>query len=74
MADLMDLSQERQALLLDAQIANARKLSVMPSAFKCEDCEEPIPEARRIALSGVDTCVSCQQLREAKCRSYVVQS
>lgn len=74
MADLMDLSQERQALLLDAQIANARKFSVMPSAFKCEDCDEPIPEARRITLSGVDTCVSCQQLREAKYRSYVVQS
>jgi len=35
MADLMDLSQERQALLLDAQIANARKFSVSIARKRC---------------------------------------
>ncbi|WP_413510462.1 TraR/DksA family transcriptional regulator [Serratia liquefaciens] len=66
MADLMDLSQERQALLLDAQIASARKFSVTPSAFKCEDCDAPIPAARRVAIPGVYTCVGCQHIREVK--------
>ncbi|NXZ87931.1 TraR/DksA C4-type zinc finger protein [Serratia fonticola] len=74
MADLMDIAQERQALILDAQIANARKSSVMPSAFKCEDCDAPIPEARRIALLGVETCVACQHRREAMRRHYAVQA
>jgi len=26
----------------------------------CEECEEPIPEARRNAIPGVRLCVSCQ--------------
>lgn len=26
----------------------------------CEECGEPIPEARRLALPGVRLCVACQ--------------
>lgn len=26
----------------------------------CEDCEEPIPEARRRAVPGVRRCIRCQ--------------
>jgi phage/conjugal plasmid C-4 type zinc finger TraR family protein len=66
MADSMDYSQENQALLLETQIANARKPSALPSAFVCEECDAPIPAARRVAVPGVDTCVSCQQRREAQ--------
>jgi phage/conjugal plasmid C-4 type zinc finger TraR family protein len=68
MADLMDIAQERQALILEAQIANARSSSTMPSAFFCEDCDAPIPPARRVAVLGVETCVSCQHIREAQRR------
>lgn len=35
------------------------------SARVCVECEEPIPEARRLALPGVQTCVDCQTLLEA---------
>ncbi|ENE2355330.1 TraR/DksA C4-type zinc finger protein [Serratia marcescens] len=70
MADLMDYEQERQALVLNAQIANARKSSALPSAFVCEECDAPIPAARRAAVPGVDTCVSCQQIRETKSHLY----
>jgi phage/conjugal plasmid C-4 type zinc finger TraR family protein len=31
----------------------------------CEECGEPIPEARRRALAGVRTCVACQSRRDA---------
>ncbi|MBH2783132.1 TraR/DksA C4-type zinc finger protein [Serratia marcescens] len=70
MADLMDYEQERQALVLNAQIANARKSSALPSAFVCEECDAPIPAARRAAVPGVDTCVSCQQIRETRSHLY----
>jgi phage/conjugal plasmid C-4 type zinc finger TraR family protein len=29
------------------------------SRTHCADCEEPIPEARRVALPGVKLCVDC---------------
>ncbi|MBH2779232.1 TraR/DksA family transcriptional regulator [Serratia marcescens] len=70
MADLMDYEQERQALVLEAQIANARKSSTLSSAFVCEECDAPISAARRAAVPGVDTCVSCQQIRETQSHLY----
>jgi phage/conjugal plasmid C-4 type zinc finger TraR family protein len=33
---------------------------------ECEECGEPIPEGRRLALPGVRTCVACQSGRDAK--------
>ena len=32
----------------------------------CDECGEPIPEARRKALPGVRTCVSCQTARDGR--------
>ncbi|ADM98760.1 MULTISPECIES: TraR/DksA family transcriptional regulator [Dickeya] len=70
MADSMDISQEQQAMLLDAQIAHARKAPVAHTAHVCEDCDAPIPEARRQAIPGVTCCVACQEIREQKQRHY----
>ena len=36
------------------------------SATHCENCGEPIPAARRRALPGTRTCVSCQAERDAR--------
>lgn len=36
------------------------------SETQCAQCGDPIPEARRIALPGVRTCVSCQAVRDAR--------
>ena len=36
------------------------------SAEECDECGEAIPEARRKALPGVRTCVSCQSGRDAQ--------
>ncbi|HWW55513.1 MAG TPA: DksA/TraR family C4-type zinc finger protein [Sphingopyxis sp.] len=34
----------------------------------CEDCGNDIPEARRKALPGIRTCVTCQSGRDAAIR------
>lgn len=68
MADTIDMAQERQALMLEKQIAYARPVATAPSALCCADCDAAIPVARRIAIPGVSRCVTCQQLSEAKQR------
>ena len=42
------------------QKARARMPVGRESGDYCEECGEPIPEARRKALPGVQTCVPCQ--------------
>ena len=39
MADAMDIEQERQQLILDAQIEQARHLAV-PGTARCASCQE----------------------------------
>ena len=36
-----------------------------PSLARCEECDAPIPEARRKAVLGVRLCVSCQSAHDA---------
>lgn len=38
--------------------------SVGESAEFCDECDEPIPEARRQAIPGVRLCVNCQSGRD----------
>ncbi|KYP88492.1 hypothetical protein WB91_17235 [bacteria symbiont BFo1 of Frankliniella occidentalis] len=64
MADSMDLVQQRVEENLAHALAIAIKHPTAPSAFFCEDCDAPIPEARRKALDGVTHCVSCQEALE----------
>ena len=35
-----------------------------PGLERCEECDAPIPEARRKAVPGVKLCVPCQQARD----------
>jgi phage/conjugal plasmid C-4 type zinc finger TraR family protein len=35
----------------------------------CEECGDPIPEARREAIPGVKLCVACQSERDAEERA-----
>ena len=41
-----------------------------PSASHCQQCGEPIPEARRDALPGVRLCIACQQKADAEARHF----
>ena len=34
------------------------------SAERCEECDEPIPQARREAVPGVKFCIKCQSERD----------
>lgn len=56
---------------IDASVEDAARLARSrlpsgPSLTHCEECEEPIPEARREALPGVRLCVECQSERDAE--------
>jgi len=42
----------------------ARRVATGESRTHCAECEEPIPEARRIALPGVKLCIDCMQERD----------
>ncbi|WP_338560648.1 TraR/DksA family transcriptional regulator [Erwinia sp. E_sp_B04_7] len=64
MADSMDLVQQRTEEMLARNIAQVTHRLVTVSASFCEDCDAPIPEARRRAVQGVTRCVACQQMAE----------
>ena len=42
----------------------AQKRPTGESRTHCAECEEPIPEKRRVALPGVKLCLECQQERD----------
>lgn len=70
MADAMDLAQQREQEDRERHISNARSRIDAPSRFLCEECDAPIPEARRIAIPGVAFCVTYQQIAELKHKHY----
>ena len=37
---------------------------------ECEECGDPIPEARRKAIPGVRLCITCQQEKDSKNASH----
>lgn len=45
-----------------AEVERARKrMAQGVGRERCEDCEDPIPLARRLAVPGVSRCVRCQE-------------
>ncbi len=52
---------------VDEAVERARsRIPEGPGRADCEECGEPIPEARRRALPGVRLCVDCQSERDAE--------
>jgi phage/conjugal plasmid C-4 type zinc finger TraR family protein len=54
---------------IDATIKDAIKrarsqLPQGPGLTHCEQCDTPIPEARRKAMPGVRLCISCQEAHD----------
>ena len=47
----------------DAVTAARARMPQGESAEFCDECGEPVPEKRRLALPGVRTCVQCQAER-----------
>lgn len=51
------------------EIARVRsRLSGGESLRECENCGEPIPESRRLAVPGVRLCLQCQQEEDSRHR------
>ncbi len=66
MPDDLDLTEAREAALIEARIAQAQR-QVQPAgepARECCDCGGVIPELRRQKMPSARRCVPCQQARE----------
>lgn len=65
MPDDMDFCQQiNQERVDDALAEHIRHRPIGESRETCIDCDEPIPEARRLAVPGCRRCVDCQTLLE----------
>jgi len=62
MADIADQGNEQAEYLLEVALARRPKLPTWPSAEDCESCGVDIPQARREAVPGCQTCIECQTL------------
>jgi phage/conjugal plasmid C-4 type zinc finger TraR family protein len=57
--------QEQIDASVEDAVRKARsQLPQGPSLSECRECDEPIPEARRQAIPGVQLCVNCQSERD----------
>ncbi len=59
---------DRASLIIESDCSRAIKSARaalnsgnLESAIECEDCEEPIPEARQKVMPGCTRCVACQE-------------
>ena len=57
-------NEQIEATINDAIARAKRALPQGESLTHCEECDSPIPEARRLAMPGVYLCVRCQQSLE----------
>lgn len=70
MSDVVDRANDEAAFDVAIALANRPQPSNAISLEWCEDCGNEIPEARRIALPGVERCVDCAREQEKKDKVY----
>lgn len=65
MTDVFDRAQEREEEMRSDALAEryrrAHGHEPRASATHCLHCDSPIPEGRRLAVPGVQTCRECQE-------------
>lgn len=66
----IDRACERTAEILERRIAAHVNRPVGVSAFECADCGQPIPTERRMIITGVTRCTTCQDIFELKQKHY----
>ncbi|MBW8356688.1 transcriptional regulator [Pseudomonas protegens] len=67
MADVIDIANDQADYFLQVALdRRQRQATTAASAEFCEDCDDPIPLPRQQMVRGCQTCVSCQELREAR--------
>ncbi|QIH08936.1 MULTISPECIES: TraR/DksA C4-type zinc finger protein [unclassified Pseudomonas] len=63
--DVADLAQDNDFNEAALQIHNTRtQRRSGPSAYRCEECGDAIPEERRQAEPGTEHCVDCKSALE----------
>ncbi len=65
-AEIIDQANELAQQRLDQAIQVHRINRNAVSAEHCEECGDTIPQARRIAVPGCQTCADCQSLIELR--------
>ena len=66
-----DAVNEQINSTIEDAVARARgEIPRGESLEECEECVEPIPEARRKAMPGVRLCITCQQNNDSKNASH----
>ncbi|EQB4816767.1 TPA: DksA/TraR family C4-type zinc finger protein [Citrobacter amalonaticus] len=66
-----DAVNEQINSTIEDAVARARgEIPRGDSLYECEECGDPIPEARRQAVPGVRLCLNCQQEKDSQKSSY----
>lgn len=73
MPDIIDTAAEIEELQRNAALSAHRLNRNSVSAERCEECDEPIPEPRRAAVPGCQTCAECQGIIELKNKQRGIQ-
>ncbi|MEO6185728.1 MAG: DksA/TraR family C4-type zinc finger protein [Steroidobacteraceae bacterium] len=60
------VQEQIDATVKDAVDRAKSKLPTGASLLHCAECGHEIPEARRIAIPGVQLCISCQEIADRK--------
>jgi len=67
MADVIDMANDQADYLLQVALGRRQQVAASAvSALDCVGCGGPIPEPRRLAVVGCETCIDCQTLRERR--------
>ncbi|WP_044286782.1 TraR/DksA C4-type zinc finger protein [Pseudomonas simiae] len=73
MADIADFANDLVQERLDqAQAARAalKRATALHSLMFCDECDEPIPEGRRLAQPGCTHCIECQAADDLRASRY----
>ncbi|HHG8589662.1 TPA: TraR/DksA C4-type zinc finger protein [Citrobacter koseri] len=68
-AEIIDQANEVVQQRIDMAVAAHRINRNAVSAERCEECDEPIPELRRMKVPGCQRCASCQQDKELRMKN-----
>lgn len=66
MTEIIDQASALEEMMREQAIAAHRINRNAVSAERSEECDEPIPEPRRAAVPGCQTCAECQGVIELR--------
>lgn len=64
MSDEADIANDLMAHHLEQAMANRHLPTGRAAMDECEECGDPIPDARRQAAPWATTCIECQTILE----------